>query len=169
MGWLYIQNKWLCAVLCAIGSCLVLAALACALPLPGSRPEASPTATPIPPPWLSFPTSCQSTSSAASSGGSPSRLDEHGKPLGLLPQGQVACFLNVQICGDMFSRSQVINQNAGEKCPPELSASHAPQTAICCPAWQAAKSSKMPCDPLQDTDCDGRSNAVDNYLLDPSR
>ncbi len=152
-----------------ICSCLMLAALACALPLPGGNQPGAPTATPVPPPWLSFPTTCMSTSSAASSGGSPNQLDEHGKVLGLLPQGQVTCFLEVLICGDMFAQTRVVDQAAGEKCPPELQASHAPQTATCCPAWEAAKKSKIPCDPLQDTDCDGRMNATDNYLLDPNR
>lgn len=59
-------------------------------------------------------------------------------------------------------------QAANKSCPPELNFSYASQTPICCSAWEAAKTSKNPCDPMQDSDCDGRLNAVDNYLLKPT-
>jgi hypothetical protein len=87
----------------------------------------------------------------------------------MLPKNQVTCFLEVQICSDIIARTKLINTAVGESCPPELHFSYAPATPVCCAAWEAAKASKSPCDPLQDADCDGRPNAVDNFLLDPAK
>ena len=164
-----ILNGWLIGI-CL---CLILASLACALPFSGgSRPTApaAPAASASQPPWLNFGSDCQPIKSYATSGGSPNKLDEFGKVVGLLPKDQVTCFLEVQICSDIIARTKVINQAAGESCPPELHfSSYAPQTPICCAAWKAAKASKTPCDPLLDSDCDGRLNVVDQYLLDPAK
>ncbi len=157
-----VDHKWLYAIFL----CLLLAALACALPFAGSGQPEAPAGGNAPPPWLSFGSDCRPVHSAATSGGSPNKLDGTGKVVGMLPKGQVTCMLEVQICGDIIARTRVINQAAGETCPPELHFSYAPPTAVCCSAWEAAKASKIPCDPLQDIDCDGRSNATDNYLLD---
>jgi hypothetical protein len=79
-------DKWLCAVF----GCLMLAALACALPLPGSRQPTAPAGGAAPPPWLSFGSDCRPVHSTATSGGSPNKLDETGKIVGMLPFVQVA-------------------------------------------------------------------------------
>jgi hypothetical protein len=157
-----LRNKWLLGICLA----LLLAGLACALPFIGGSQPTAPAANPAPPPWLSFGSDCQPVHTSATSGGSIQNLDERGNTLEFLPQGQVACFLKVQVCSDIIARTKVINQAAGEKCPPELHFSYAPPIPVCCSAWEAAKASKIPCDPLQDADCDGRLNALDNYLLD---
>ncbi len=127
---------------------------------PGSAEKASP-------PWFSAdPVSCQVTETSAQSRGDPHAFDDQGKSTGLLPQGKVTCVLEIQACGDMIVKHQVVDTAAGESCPEYLHFSYAPNTKVCCASWNEAKVSKVPCDPLQDMDCDGIGNDEDEHPLD---
>ena len=120
-----------------------------------------------PPPWLAAdPATCQLTETSAQSRGDPHSYDSAGNSTGLLPQGQVTCVLEIQACADMIVKQKVVNTSAGEKCPVYLHYSYAPTTQVCCAAWNEAKESKSPCDPLEDMDCDGVANDLDQYPLD---
>jgi hypothetical protein len=122
-----------------------------------------------PPPWYVSDSTCQLTETSAQSRGDPHAFDGAGNSTGLLPQGQVTCLLQVQVCGDMITKQKVVNTNAGEKCPDSLHFSRAPVMKVCCAKWDEAKRTKMPCDPMVDADCDGVVNDADEYLLDFSR
>ena len=128
------------------------------------------TAGKAPPPWFAAdPATCQLTETSAQSRGDPHSFDDQGNSTGLLPQGQVTCVLEIQACADMIVKHQVINTSAGEKCPEYLHFSYAPNTKVCCESWNEAKVSKSPCDPLEDLDCDGIENNLDEYPLDFSK
>jgi hypothetical protein len=127
---------------------------------------ATPTRVSVAPPWFAADSSCQLTDTNAQSRGDPHSFDSAGKSTGLLPQGQVTCVLEIQVCGDMIVKSKLINTSAGEKCPESLHFSYAPRTKVCCAKWNEAKRTKSPCDPLTDMDCDGAVNTVDTYPLD---
>ncbi len=159
---------------------LVLFTLSCSLPILGSDDAAtsqgndggatgSGQGSSAPPPWLNFGSECQPMTTNTASGGTPWKLDAQANPLEVLPKNQTSCFLQVQICGDIIAKTKIINVEAGESCPATLHFSYAPQVQVCCAAWQAAKSSKIPCDPLDDIDCDGKSNQIDDYMLDPQK
>jgi hypothetical protein len=126
----------------------------------------TPTAPKGPPPWFAADSTCQLTETSAQSRGDPHSFDSTGKSTGLLPQGQVTCVLEIQVCGDMIVKQKVVNNNAGEKCPDSLHFSRAPTMKVCCAKWNEAKRTKQPCDPLADMDCDGATNTVDEYPLD---
>jgi len=130
---------------------------------------ATPTRVQAAPPWFAADSSCQFTETSAQSRGDPHSFDSAGKSTGLLPQGQVTCVLEIQVCADMIIKSKVVNTAAHEPCPDSLHYSRAPQTKVCCAKWNEAKRTKSPCDPLTDMDCDGVVNTVDEYPLDFTR
>ena len=130
---------------------------------------ATPTRARVAPPWLVVDSACQPIETSAQSRGDQHSFDSTGKSTGLLPQGQVTCVLEIQVCSDMIVKSKVVNTTVGEKCPDSLHYSRAPNTKVCCPKWEEAKRTKSPCDPLTDIDCDGAVNAVDEYPLDFTR
>lgn len=76
--------------------------------------------------------------------------------------GLATCGLWITICGDRIFKSKVINTDAKETCPENLSWQSVPQGMVCCDEWKRAKQSKNPCDPLADIDCDGISNQEDD-------
>ncbi len=121
------------------------------------------------PPWFTADSSCQFTETSAQSRGDPHSFDSAGKSTGLLPQGQVTCVLEIQVCADMLFKSKVVNTAAREPCPDNLHYSRAPNTKVCCAKWNESKRTKSPCDPLTDIDCDGAVNTVDEYPLDYAR
>jgi len=123
------------------------------------------------PPWLKANPNCRYTGSIhpGTSGGSPYRHDDRGKITGSLPSGQVTCNLTYYICGDSFFKSKIINVDKGEHCPDSLSYKAIPNQTVCCDAWAEANRTKMPCDPVVDSDCDGVPNQVDDFPVDPSK
>jgi len=131
--------------------------------------EAAPQGTPVdelvPAPWFETEVDCLLEDIWSSSKGSPYAYDEFGNLGDALPDGQTTCVLEIHICGDMIFKQQVINSDA-EDCPDYLDYNVVPDIQVCCPEWQKAKQSGVPCNPLEDADCDGVSNQDDNYPLD---
>ena len=120
------------------------------------------------PAWFENTASCEDVrESSVLSEGSPWGFDAEGNTTELLEDGRITCVLRVQVCGDSIFKQQVIGE--GEECPAGLHYSAAPPVDVCCDAWDAARQSGSPCDPLQDADCDGLANEADDYLLDAGR
>lgn len=120
------------------------------------------------PGWFQSTSGCEDVrESSVLSEGSPWAFDAEGNTTELLDDGRITCVLRVQVCGDSIFKQQVIGE--GEECPDSLHYSAAPPVDVCCDAWDAARQSGSPCDPLQDADCDGLANDVDDYLLDAER
>ncbi|GEM_PF-4314616 len=145
---------------------VVLLLIGCSSLFGSGQGATTPTEAKVAPPWLAADSTCQLTQTSAQSRGDPHSYDSAGKATGLLPQGQVTCVLEIQVCGDMIVKSKVVNTAAKESCPDNLHYSHAPNTKVCCAKWNEAKRTKIPCDPLADIDCDGAANSVDDYPLD---
>ena len=120
-----------------------------------------------PPPWFMPNPTCQMEETWASSEGSPWAYDSEGNTTERLPEGKVTCLLEIHICGDVIFKQQVVN--AGDECPESLHFSNAPNMQVCCTAWNEAKRTGSPCDPLEDADCDGVPNDMDTYPLDFSQ
>ncbi|GAB4537240.1 MAG: hypothetical protein Kow0063_23680 [Anaerolineae bacterium] len=131
-------------------------------------PGASGSGASTPPPWFAPDPDCQMWETSVSSSGSPYAFDSAGNITELLPDGQVTCVLEIQICGDTIFKQQVVH-DASEDCPPSLHYSYAPPTQVCCARWDEAKQTGSPCQPLQDADCDGVLNDADAYPLDFAR
>ncbi len=121
------------------------------------------------PPWFRGGSDCAMATTQSSSWGTPQAYDAKGKIIGKLPDQKITCGLSYAVCGDSFFRQQVINPRSGEKCPESLHFSRAPSRAVCCKAWKEAQRTKIPCDPLVDSDCDGTPNDADDYPLDYSK
>jgi hypothetical protein len=156
----------------AVGAVLFAALLLGCAPGAGTSSSAGTPTSPrvnAPPSWFASDAACQFTETSAQSRGDPHSFDSTGKSTGLLPQDQVTCLLEIQVCGDMLVKQKVVNTTAGEKCPDSLHFSYAPATQVCCAKWKEAKRTKTPCDPLVDADCDGAANDADTYPLDFSR
>ncbi len=83
--------------------------------------------------------------------------------------GAASCSRTVLACGDSLQATVEYDYNTGS-CPfaegttLEFSIEGPP---ICCRAWEDAKASKDPCDPLVDADCDGTPNDEDSEPLTP--
>ena len=157
----------------AILTCLVLLSLSCRLTAGFGSAEdegraqdnaASSSKAKKAPDWFVSDPDCYMTESSVRSEGSPWAFDSEGYTTELLSDGRVTCVLDIQVCGDTIFKQQVIE--AGQDCPAYLHYSYAPPTQVCCDIWEEAKVTGSPCDPLQDADCDGISNEMDNYPLD---
>jgi len=131
-------------------------------------PAASESDVKTPPPWFVPDSTCQMRETTASSEGSPYAFDSMGNTTKLLPDGQVTCVLEIQICGDTIFKQQVINVDS-EDCPASLHYSYAPSVQACCDKWDEAKQTGSPCNPLEDADCDAVVNDSDAYPLDFSK
>ena len=117
------------------------------------------------PAWFIPDEKCRMDETMASSKGSPYAYDRYGNLQELLPDGKITCVLEVQVCGDTNFKQQVID-DARQDCPQSLHFSSVPAVQICCDAWEAAKQSGTPCNPLEDADCDGVKNDMDAFPMD---
>jgi hypothetical protein len=69
---------------------------------------------------------------------------------------QVTCSLVVHICGDRLVKTEQVPSI--QPCPDYMKYTSVPARQVCCDIWRAARQTKMPCDPLVDSDCDGVPN-----------
>jgi len=118
-------------------------------------------------PWFLEDSECFMRESSVRSEGSPWAFDKQGNTTELLPDGQVTCVLEIQVCGDTIFKQQVVETDEG--CPEYYHYSYAPPTAVCCELWEEAKLTDTPCNPLKDADCDGITNESDTFPLDFSQ
>ncbi|MEA3349452.1 MAG: hypothetical protein U9Q82_02390 [Chloroflexota bacterium] len=117
------------------------------------------------PPWFAPDSNCAMDETYSSSEGSPWAFDNMGHTTELLPDGQVTCVLDIHVCGDTIFKQQVINVES-EDCPESLDYSFISSMQVCCAKWDKAKQTGSPCNPMEDADCDGKSNDADAHPLD---
>jgi len=126
------------------------------------------TSEPIKPaPWFMEGSECSMRESSVRSEGSPWAFDKQGNTTELLPDGQVTCVLEIQVCGDTIFKQRVVGTD--ESCPEHYHYSYAQPTEVCCELWEEAKLTGTPCNPLMDADCDEITNESDTYPLDSSQ
>ena len=139
LGWIAVRVVPVLLIL------LGLFLIGCTQGLFGSGQGATtPIRLPAAPPWFTADSSCQFTETSAQSRGDPHSFDSAGKSTGLLPQGQVTCVLEIQVCADMIFKSKVVNTAAHEPCPDNLHYSRAPKPKCVAPNGTSPSAPKAP-------------------------